>query len=201
LHRLADPVALARERQALIDAALELLRDEDTLDLPVGAIVERAGQHREAFYRIFGSKAGLLFAVLQEVVQRTVDALDLHLAQATSTADAVHTWAEVLLKRAASPRAAAAARPFALERHHILDQFADAEEALDRPMRLRLARILQAAGLPDADQLAAGAYELVMSRQATWIATRHRPTPTEIDQYAAMVVRLVGASQSGGQSR
>jgi hypothetical protein len=52
--------------------------------------------------------------------------------------------------------------------------------------------------LPDADQRAAAAYELVMGRQATWIATRHRPTPTEIDQYAAMVVRLVGTAGPEG---
>jgi AcrR family transcriptional regulator len=194
LHRLADPVALARERRALIDAALELLRDEDTLELHVGAIVKRAGQHREAFYRIFGSKAGLMFAVLEEAVQRTVDALDRHMARATSPTDGVHTWAEVLLKRAASPRAAAAARPFALDRHHILDQFPGAAKALDQPIRLRLARVLQSADLPDADRLAAAAYELVMGSQATWIATGHRPTPTEIDRYAAMVVRLVGAA-------
>jgi AcrR family transcriptional regulator len=182
----------------LIDAALELLRNEDTLELQVGAVVKRAGQHREAFYRIFGSKAGLMFAVLEEAVQRTVDVLDRRLAPATSTLDAVQTWAEVLLKRAASPGAAAAARPFALERHHILDQFPDAGKALDQPIQLRLARVLQSAGLPDADQRADAAYELVMGRQATWIATRHRPTPTEIDQYAAMVVRLVGTAGREG---
>ena len=48
--------------------------------------------------------------------------------------------------------------------------------------------------------IAAGdaATELVLSQQATWLATRHRPAEAEIEQFSGLILRLVGLAGDEG---
>ncbi|WP_131765687.1 hypothetical protein [Candidatus Protofrankia californiensis] len=63
---------------------------------------------------------------------------------------------------------------------------------LTLPLRQPLARILDRAAIPRADVLTEAAYELIMSRQTTWITLGHEPTTGELATYAQLVVGLVG---------
>lgn len=57
-------------RQALIDATRELLETPDAADIGLERIAAEAGYSRQAVYRHFGSRAGLLKAVLADVDER-----------------------------------------------------------------------------------------------------------------------------------
>ncbi|WP_255649245.1 hypothetical protein [Frankia sp. ArI3] len=51
---------------------------------------------------------------------------------------------------------------------------------------------MRSAELPRAELLADAAFELVMSRQAAWIALDHQPDTDEVAAYAELVLDLVG---------
>jgi AcrR family transcriptional regulator len=191
LRYLDDPTALEQERAVFVSAAFELLADSDTVDLQVSAVVKQAGRHNAGFYRVFGSKDGLTLAVVAEATRRTAVIAERRVARASSAQDAVRAWAIALL-RVASARVAPGAQAFALDRQRLLHRFPDAEDTLTQPLREPLARILEQAAVPDARLRADAAYELVMSRQASWIALGHRPGDAEVRTYADLVVRLVG---------
>ena len=84
LRYLDDPETLAAERRAFVDAALELLQSSDSVDVRVSEIVHRCGGHNAAFYRIFGSKEGLLLAAVAEAVDRTARVLRRRIGAATT---------------------------------------------------------------------------------------------------------------------
>ncbi len=191
LRYLDDPVALARERQAFIAAALDLLAATDTVDLQVSRIVARAGRHNAAFYRVFGSKDGLTLAVVEEATRRTAMVVERRVAAAGPPVEAVRTWAVALLSLARG-EAARAIRALALDRYRLLHRFPQAEATLTLPLRQPLTRTLRSAELPRAELLADAAFELVMSRQAAWIALDHQPDTDEVAAYAELVLDLVG---------
>jgi AcrR family transcriptional regulator len=190
LRYLDDPVALARERQAFIAAALDLLAATDTVDLQVSRIVARAGRHNAAFYRVFGSKDGLTLAVVEEATRRTAAVVERRVAAAGPPVEAVRTWAVALLSLARGE--ARAIRALALDRYRLLHRFPQAEVTLTLPLRQPLTRSLHRAELPRAELLADAAFELVMSRQAAWIAVDHQPDADEVAAYAELVLDLVG---------
>ncbi|HEY3844359.1 MAG TPA: TetR/AcrR family transcriptional regulator [Acidimicrobiales bacterium] len=192
LRYLDDPDTLASERRAFVDAALELLERSDSLDVRVSEIVHRCGGHNAAFYRIFGSKEGLLMAAVAEAVERTARVLRRRVGAAASPDDAVARWVEVLMSRAATARATAATLPFALDRHRILHAFPESEAVLTAPLREPLTEVFRSGGVAEAETIATAAFEMVMSRQATWIAVRHRPSRAEVGTYIALVRQMAG---------
>lgn len=60
----------AGARLAILDATLRLLEEPDGAAAGVGRIAARAGYSRQAVYRHFGSRAGLLRAALAEIDER-----------------------------------------------------------------------------------------------------------------------------------
>jgi AcrR family transcriptional regulator len=196
LRQLDDEGELATARRAFIDAALEIAAHKATLDVSVAEVVRRSGWHNAAFYRIFGSKDGLLLAVTEDTVLRTAEVLSAHVAAAHTPQGAVKAWASVLLQPA-SPTAATATQPFALDRHRLLLRFPDAEGQLTLPIRAVIHDVLRAAGRPDAEIAGDAATELVLSQQATWLARHHRPSDTEIEQCSSLILRLVGLPDDG----
>lgn len=195
--RQLDDNELATTRRAFIDAALEITAQKAMLDFAVADVVRRSGWHNAAFYRIFGSKDGLLLALAEDAVAKTAALLATRANAAPSPAQAVRVWTTTLLHRAASPSAATATQPFALDRHRILHRFPDADGQLTLPIRAVLHDVLRAAGRPDAQAAGDAATELVLSQQATWLACHHRPTEDEIDQCVLLVLRLVGLESDG----
>lgn len=194
LHHLDDPVAFARERDAFVTAALDLLTGSDSVNLQVTEVIRRAGRHNVVFYRIFGSKEGLTLAVVEEAVRRTAAVLERHLEGDHAPADAVRIWAQTLLTRSASGTAAEGTQALALDRFRLMRRFPDAQDTTTRPLSVPLEQVLRQAGVPRSELLSEAALELIMSRQAGWIALQHRPTTDEIRTYADLAVRLVGLS-------
>jgi len=180
-----------------MDAALELMAGHATLDVSVAEVVRRSGWHNAAFYRVFGSKDGLLLAVAEDAASRTAQILGQRVAEASGPREAVRAWTRVLLHRASTLTSATATQPFALDRHRLLHRFPDAEERLTLPIRAVLHEVLRQAGRPDAEAAGDAATELVLSRQATWLACRHRPREAEIEQVTVLIVRLVGLEPTG----
>lgn len=60
-------------KQALIAAATELLAERGPKDVSVREIARRAGVNHGLVHHYFGSKAGLVTAVLDDLAQRTAD--------------------------------------------------------------------------------------------------------------------------------
>jgi AcrR family transcriptional regulator len=191
LHYLDDPEAWQRERAAFVDAALDLFAESGTVDLQVSQVVRRAGRHNAAFYRVFGSKEGLVLAVVEESSRRTAAVVVRRMARAKTPVEAVRAWARVLLGLA-SADLAAGAHAIALDRYRLLQRFPEAAVTAAMPLRKPLEDVLRSAGLKQPDVLAEAAFELVLSRQASWIALKQPATEREIRTYADLVVRLVG---------
>jgi AcrR family transcriptional regulator len=191
LHYLDDPQTWERERDAFVQAAVTLMAETGTVEVQVGHVVRAAGRHNAAFYRVFGSKEGLQLAVVESAVRRTVAALQRRMSAAGSPAEAVRAWARLLLGLAAGD-ATSGAHAIALDRYRLLRRFPDAEATISDPLRDLLAAVLTQAGVRPATTLAEAALELVLSRQASWIAVGRRPTDREIRVYADLAVRLVG---------
>ena len=180
-------------RQAFVDAALVVLSRRSDLDVSVTEVVQAAGLHNAAFYRVFASKDGLLLAVAQEAAERTVPVLEARLRRAPAAPQALRAWATVLLRLTATDRSAQSIEAFALERHRFLRRFPDAEDRLVEPVRRVLQDALEQYGVADAADVTSAAYELVMGQQATWIARGHRPTPREVERVADLATRLLDA--------
>jgi AcrR family transcriptional regulator len=191
LHYLSDPEMLQRERAAFVTAALDLIAQSGTIDLQVAQVVRHAGRHNAAFYRVFGSKEGLVLAVVEEAAGWTAAALERRMRGAKTPADSVRAWAGVLLGLA-SADPVSGVHAIALDRYRLLKRFPDAEATIADPLRLPLEEVLRQAGQPAPKTLAEAAFELVLSRQASWIALGQRPTAKEIRIYADLAVRLVG---------
>lgn len=68
----------AREnsRDALLDAASSLMREQDTTDIGIVDIAARAGVNHAMIRYFFGSKEGLLMALLDRDVERRIRQLD-----------------------------------------------------------------------------------------------------------------------------
>jgi AcrR family transcriptional regulator len=191
LHYLDDPETLQREREAFLQAALELIAETGTVDVQVAQVVRRAGRHNASFYRVFGSKEGLALAVMAEAARRTALALERRVRRADSATEAVRGWALLILGLAAAPQTTGV-QAVALDRYKLLQRFPDAEASIAHPLQAPLSRVLQEEGLPHPDVLAEAALELVLSRQASWIALGHKPSDAELRAYADLTVRLVG---------
>lgn len=63
-------------REALLDAASALMREQDTVEIGIVEIAARAGVNHAMIRYFFGSKEGLLFALLDRDVYRRIRQLD-----------------------------------------------------------------------------------------------------------------------------
>jgi TetR/AcrR family transcriptional regulator len=74
----AGPARPAREnsRATLLDAASDLMRELDTIDIGIVDIAQRAGVNHAMIRYFFGSKEGLLLALLDRDVERRIRQLD-----------------------------------------------------------------------------------------------------------------------------
>jgi AcrR family transcriptional regulator len=74
----AAPRRAQREnsRAALLDAASALMREQDTIEIGIVEIAARAGVNHAMIRYFFGSKEGLLFALIDRDIERRIHQLD-----------------------------------------------------------------------------------------------------------------------------
>ncbi len=69
MARTVDPVAYAARRDAFVDAALRLIQTKGYEQLSVQDVIDEVGASKGAFFHYFESKAALLAAVVDRMVQ------------------------------------------------------------------------------------------------------------------------------------
>ncbi|MGZ4689420.1 MAG: TetR/AcrR family transcriptional regulator [Acidimicrobiia bacterium] len=175
----------AAEIRTLLDAALTVMRREETIDPRVSDIVRTAGLSNQAFYRHFRGKDELLVALLDDGRRRLLATIERRMARADGAADQVRAWIEAVLAQARDPEAAAATRPFAINGDRLAVQFPDET----RRSRDRLVDPLRAI-VDDAAALAV--YHLAMGTVHDALANREVPTRAEVDHVVQFSLRGCG---------
>lgn len=175
----------AAEIRTLLDAALTVMRREETIDPRVSDIVRTAGLSNQAFYRHFRGKDELLVALLDDGRQRLVATIERRMTRASTPTERVRAWIDVVLAQARDPEAAAATRPFAINGDRLAVKFPD--ETLRS--RDRLVEPLRAI-VGDAEALAT--YHLTMGTVHDALVHRLTPTRAEVDRVVAFALRGCG---------
>jgi AcrR family transcriptional regulator len=189
LHYLNDPDVRAAERAVFIDAALELLAHMDSLDLKVSDIVRAADRNNAIFYKLFGSRDGLIIAVVEHTTRQIVDVMRGRISTNPTKEEAVNVWCSTLLALASPEPSSRSVLPMALDRHRILRKSPESAEHVVDPLKNALKAML---GNDSLSELRLDAvFELVMGMQATWLALGHRPRPKEIREVADAVLLIV----------
>lgn len=189
LHYLNDPDVRIAERAVFIDAALKLLAHMDSLDLKVSDVVQAADRNNAIFYKLFGSRDGLIIAVVEHTTNTIVEAMQSRISAHPSKREAVNVWCGTLLGMALPEPSHRSALPMALDRHRILRKSPESAEHVVDPLKNALKAML---GDDSLSELRLDAvFELVMGIQATWLALGHRPTPTQIREVADAVLLIV----------
>lgn len=177
---LADRTLAARhetyaaEIRTLLDAALTVMRRDDTIDPRVSDIVRTAGLSNQAFYRHFRGKDELLVALLDDGRQRLLATIEKRMARAGTDAARVRAWIEAVLAQARDPEAAAATRPFAVNGDRLAIQF----PGETRRSRDRLVDPLRAIV---GDAPAVAVYHVAMGTVHDALVTRTVPTRADVD--------------------
>jgi hypothetical protein len=135
----------------------------------------------------------LVLALVEEAVRRTAAVAERQMRDAPTPRDAVRAWARVLLALAKAERAPGV-QAIALDRYRLLRRFPDADATIGAPLRRPLQQVLERAGQPCPELLTDACFQLVLSRQAAWIAVGHEPMEEELRAYEDLTVRLAGLS-------
>ena len=102
-------------RNALLNAASEVLREEGVGALGVAQVLARAGLSTRAFYRHFDSKDALVSAVFLEMARVETRRLKRKMAAAAGPSEAVVSWIEGRLDLAFNDRIRSDLRQMSLE--------------------------------------------------------------------------------------
>ncbi len=178
-------VAYAAEIRALLDAALEVMRSDDTIDPRVTDIVSTAGLSNQAFYRHFRGKDELLLALLADGRERLTTTVERRMARATDDAARVRAWVEVVLAQARDAKAAAATRPFVAN----ADRLGQAHPEEAERSRTRLVAPL-AVVVGDDDAVAV--YNLAMGAAHDAIIERRVPTNRDVEHIVHFALKGCG---------
>ena len=177
--------AYATEIRTLLDAALTVMRRDETIEPRVSDIVRTAGLSNQAFYRHFRGKDELLVALLDDGRQRLLATIEGRMARADGPTDQVRAWVEVVLAQARDPEAAAATRPFALNGDRLAVQFpAETQGSRDRliePLR-------DLVGEPAALAI----YHVAMGMVHDALIERRTPTRAEVDAVVEFALKGAG---------
>jgi AcrR family transcriptional regulator len=175
----------AAEIRTLLDAALAVMRGEDTIDPRVSDIVRTAGLSNQAFYRHFKGKDELLVALLDDGRQRLLSTIERRMDRAEGVAAKVEAWIEVVLAQARDPEAAAATRPFAVNGDRLAVKFPDeTRRSRDRLVDPLRALVGDAAG--------EGVYHVTMGTVHDALVTREVPSRAEVDRIVEFALRGCG---------
>jgi AcrR family transcriptional regulator len=170
--------AYAAEIRTLLDAALTVMRRDETIEPRVSDIVRTAGLSNQAFYRHFTSKDVLLLAVLTDGQRQLIEYLRHRVARASDPREQVRRWIDGIMAQARDKAAADATRPFAVNGTRLAARF-PAELAATRAELLEtLTPAVRALGGTEHD--AELVRDLALGRMNDAIAARRTVTSREV---------------------
>jgi AcrR family transcriptional regulator len=102
-------------RDALVNAAAEIVRDEGVASINVAGVLTRAQLSTRAFYRHFDSKDALVSAVFLQMAGAEMRRLKRRMASASNPADAVVAWIDGRLDLAFNAQIRSDLRQMSLE--------------------------------------------------------------------------------------
>jgi AcrR family transcriptional regulator len=131
--------------EQIMRAAVDLIRETETLDLRVTDVIAAAGVSNRAFYRHFSGKAELLMTVLEDGNRQYMEHLERRMAACDTRVAAVECWIRGMLARAQNPSQATDTRPFILNGMRLAYEFPEESLAADEALRAPLREALVAA--------------------------------------------------------
>lgn len=185
-----------RTRAAIVDAATPLLYERGLDGIGIAELCTRLGVSKETLYRHFGTKDGLIRAVLETRSDRVFSWLAEAVAgagpspadQLTAAFDALQSWYDDPVFRGCAMVNAAA-------QHHDESVRALTTRHLDRYLEL-LTGIAERAGASNPDVL--GRQWLMLVEGATVVAAHHGPARAGELASAAAIALLPGSAPTGG---
>jgi AcrR family transcriptional regulator len=177
--------AYAAEIRTLLDAALTVMRRDETIEPRVSDIVRTAGLSNQAFYRHFRGKDELLVALLDDGRQRLLTTIERRMSRADGPAAQVRAWIDAVIAQARDPKAAAATRPFAANGDRLALRF-PAETLASRDRLVDPLRPI----VGDAGAIAI--YHLAMGTVHDALIRRRTPSRAEADDIVEFALRGAG---------
>lgn len=195
--------AQADEVQRLLLAGLQEIREKGSVEPRVADIVRRAGLSNKAFYRHFRSKDELLLAILEEGMRERVRTFEARLSEASSAADRVRVWIQLVLEQALSPAFAEVTRPLLLYQGRLAEELGDQlwghRDTLRAPLERALEEGRRSGEFRDLDPRRDSEvlYYLAMGWMHGMVIARVVPSQEEADNLVEFALRAILAPEPG----
>ena len=188
------------ERTLILDAAMQVLRDNKFADAPIAEILDEAGLSTRAFYRRFKSKDDLLLALHLRDAELLARRLEERVAAAGSPADGLRAWitevAKVRTDRRRSERANLLGSEVVRRSPGFEEQTVRALELAARPLRAVLEAGRADGSFPAADPRR----DVALIQSMVWPFTARAPqrgsTGATLEHVVTFCLRALGASSA-----
>jgi AcrR family transcriptional regulator len=190
---VAEREAVAREREALMRAALDVMCEQPERSPRVSDIVARAGLSNSAFYRHFRSKDDLVLAILDDGRRTLLGYLDHLMASASTSEGKVRRWIEGMMAQAIDPDAAAATRAVHLNAARIDGGAGEKGRRAEAELRALLETALRDSVTSDPVRDAAVIWQAVVGSMTDLLVRGIQPSPVDVRHLAAFCVAGIGS--------
>lgn len=171
-------------RDALVNAAAEIVREEGIASVNVARVLDRAALSTRAFYRHFDSKDALVSAVFLQMAQIEMRRLKRKMAGASDPVDAVVAWIDGRLDLAFNERIRSDLRKMSLEAQSQMfaapELVSDAYGEILKPLIEQLEKGRAAGLFPGIDPAA----DALSIQGAIWASTERQWATGDCDQHA-----------------
>lgn len=171
-------------RDALVNAAAEIVREEGIASVNVARVLDRAALSTRAFYRHFDSKDALVSAVFLQMAQIEMRRLKRKMAGASDPVDAVVAWIDGRLDLAFNERIRSDLRKMSLEAQSQMfaapELVSDAYGEILKPLVEQLEKGRAAGLFPGIDPAA----DALSIQGAIWASTERQWATGDCDQHA-----------------
>ena len=169
-------------RDALVNAATEIVRDEGVASINVARVLTRAQLSTRAFYRHFDSKDALVSAVFLQMARAEMRRLKRRMASASNPADAVVAWIDGRLDLAFNAQIRSDLRQMSLEAQTQMfaapELISDAYGEILKPLVEQLEKGRAAGLFPDIDPPA----DALSIHGAIWASVERQWATGDCDQ-------------------
>lgn len=169
-------------RDALVNAAADIVREEGIAAVNVARVLDRAALSTRAFYRHFDSKDALVSAVFLQMAQSEMRRLKRKMAKASDPVDAVVAWIDGRLDLAFNERVRSDLRKMSLEAQSQMfaapELVSDAYGEILKPLIDQLEKGRAAGLFPGIDPAA----DALSIHGAIWASTERQWTTGNCDQ-------------------